>query len=66
MFVNLRFGEFPEPNRSTSSCSSFIFIKYGIGLFLLIDKIICMGKVDSLFLPEKLHVIENKSSSWEL
>jgi len=42
-----------------SSCSGFIFIKYNVELFLLIDNIICMGKVDSLFLPEKLHVIEN-------
>ena len=41
------------------------FIKYNIDLFFLIDKIICMGRVDSLFLPEKIHVIENKSSSWD-
>jgi len=25
-----------------------------------------MGKVDSLFLPEKIPVIENKSSGWEM
>ena len=66
LFVNLCFGGFTELNRSTNSCSSFIFIKYNIELFLQIDKMIYMGKVDSLFLPEKLHVIENKSSSWEL
>jgi len=59
------FWGFIELNRSISSCTSFIFIKYK--LFLLINKIICMGKVDSLFLPEKkLHVTENKSSSREL
>ena len=32
----------------------FIFIKYSVELFLLIDSIICMGKVDSLVLPEKI------------
>jgi len=37
-----------ELNQSASSCSSFIFIKYNVELFLLIDKIICVGKVDSL------------------
>ena len=54
---------FTELNQSTSSCSSLIFIKYNIELFLLIDKISCTGKVDSLFFPEKWYVIENKSSS---
>jgi len=57
---------FTELNRSASSCSNLIFIKNTVELFLLIDKIICMRKVGSLFLPETLHVIENKSSSWEL
>ena len=66
MFVNLRFGGFTELNRSTSSFSSLIFIKYKVELILPIDKIICKGKVDNLILPDKLHVIENKSWSWEL
>jgi len=37
-----------------------------LALFLLIDKIIHMGKVDSLLMTEKIYVIENKSLSWEL
>jgi len=46
-------GGFTELNRSTCSCGGFIFIKYNVEYVLLIDQIICMGKVDSLFLPQK-------------
>ena len=46
------FRRFAELNRSSSSCSSSILIKYNVELFLLIDKIICMEKDNSLFLPE--------------
>ena len=39
---------------------SFTFVKYNVELFLLRGKNIGMGKFDSLFFPEKLHIIENK------
>jgi len=54
LFVNLRFGRLTELSRSKGYCSRFIFIKYNVELFLLIDKIIRMGKDNSLFLPEKI------------
>jgi len=44
LFVNVRFDGITEPDWSRSSCSSFIFVKYNIELFLLIDKIISIGK----------------------
>ena len=44
-------------HRTKSLCKFFVAVSFllnmTLNLFLLINKIICMGKVDSLFLPEK-------------
>ena len=55
---NLSFWRFTQLNPSTSSCSSFIFIKYNIEFFGLIDKIICLEEVDFI-IAKKIFLLKN-------